>query len=377
MPVVAESSVLESTIRRLAAVTGEQAPVTTCYLDLDRRRHLRQPDLVRDVEAMLRHASPVRNGSAEHASVRADHIRIAEVVRAGFDRSRTRGAVIVSCAHDDLLEVVELPIAVHDHLVVNHVPAMAPLEQVLQEHEPIGVLLADRQRARVLVFELGELFDATELVDELTHGDPGHHDRGDLAGAVEAATHAHLRRAADAAWRLYHEHPFDHLVIGAPDAVVSELEALLHPYLRERYAGRIGAGVAAGLGEIQTAAADVERRIEREREAAVVAKLRQEAQSGRRGVVGLADTLAALNERRVARLVLSAGYAEEGWRCPNTGILAAVGPTSPVDGTRMDRVEDVVADAVHAAIGQGCRVDICAADADLDVMGRIGALLRY
>ena len=38
---------------------------------------------------------------------------------------------------------------------------------------------------------------------------------------------------------------------------------------------------------------------------------------------------------------------------------------------------DVVADALHAAIAQGCRVDICTGNADLDVMGRIGALLRY
>ena len=116
---------------------------------------------------------------------------------------------------------------------------------------------------------------------------------------------------------------------------------------------------------------------EREREAAVVGRLRQEAHSGRRGVIGLAPTLDALNERRVERLVVSAGYAEEGWRCPASGILAAVGPRSPVDGRRMDRVTDVVADALHAAIGQGCRVDICTGNADLDVMGRIGALLRY
>jgi hypothetical protein len=377
VPVVAESSVLESTIRRLAAVAGERAPVTTFYLDLEGRRHLRQPDVARDVELLLRSSRSARNGSGDHPSVRADLERIVEVVRGGFDRGRTRGVVIVACSHDDVFEVVELPVAVHDRLVVNHVPAMGPLEQIVGDHEPLGVLLADRQRARVLVSELGELHELGGLVGELTHGDPGHHDRGDLAHAVEAATHSHLRRAADAAWQQFQERPFDPVVVGAPDAVVGELVAMLHPYLRQRFAGRIAAGPSTGAAELRAEVAVVERRVEQEREAAVVGRLAQEARSGRRGVVGLAATLDALNQRRVERLVVSSGYAEEGWRCSSTGVLAAVGPSSPVDGSRMDRVPDVVADALHAAIGQGCRVDICTGNADLDVMGRIGALLRY
>ena len=377
MPVVAESSVLESTIRRLAAVAGERAPVTTFYLDLEGRRHLRQPDVARDVELLLRSERAARNGAGQHPSVRADLERITEVVRSGFDRGRTRGVVMVACSHDEVFEVVELPVPVHDRLVVNHVPAMGPLEQIVHDHEPVGVLLADRQRARVLVSELGELIELDGLVDGPTHGDPGHHDRGDLAHAVEAATHSHLRRAAETAWQQFQERSFDHLVVGAPDAVVGDLVTLLHPYLRQRFAGRIPVGPGATASEVRAEVAAVERRVEREREAAVVGRLRQEARSGRRGVVGLAATLDALNQRRVERLVVSAGYAEEGWRCAASGVLAAVGPHSPVDGRRMDRVEDVVADAVHAAIGQGCRVDICTGNADLDVMGRIGALLRY
>jgi hypothetical protein len=43
----------------------------------------------------------------------------------------------------------------------------------------------------------------------------------------------------------------------------------------------------------------------------------------------------------------------------------------------MDRVDDVVAEAVEDAVGQSCRVAVCAASADLDVLGQVGALLRY
>ena len=74
---------------------------------------------------------------------------------------------------------------------------------------------------------------------------------------------------------------------------------------------------------------------------------------------------------------MSKGYAEEGWRCPASGALALVGPTNPLNGKVMERVTDVVEEAIEEALNQGLPVSICIGHADLDVLGRIGALLRY
>jgi hypothetical protein len=43
----------------------------------------------------------------------------------------------------------------------------------------------------------------------------------------------------------------------------------------------------------------------------------------------------------------------------------------------MVEVSDIVEEAVEEALAQSCRVTICVDNPDLDVMGRIGALLRY
>lgn len=379
MSIVAETSTLESTVRSLAGFAAEKAPVTTCYLDVDGRRHPRWADVERRASSLLRDARARLNGRADDPSVQADMRGIEEWVRAGLDRSRTRGVAVFACAAHDLFEVVELPVAVHDRIVVNHVPAVGQLQSVLDHLEPIGVLLADRQRARLLVFELGELTDRSELFDELPrdYDDVGERDRGTTDGHVDALAHAHLRRAADVAWRAYAERPFAHLAIGAPDAIAGELEGLLHPYLRERVCGRVPVGVGASLADVRAAALDLEAEVDRRREAVLVSRVRDAAASGGRGVVGLAGVLAALNERRVETLLVSDGYREDGWRCPTSGVLTAVGPTSPVTGERMHRVDDVVEDAIELALTQRCRVQICAGNADLDVLGRIGALLRY
>jgi hypothetical protein len=43
----------------------------------------------------------------------------------------------------------------------------------------------------------------------------------------------------------------------------------------------------------------------------------------------------------------------------------------------MEETDDVVEDAIQEALTQACRVQVCEDNADLDVLGRIGALLRY
>lgn len=368
--------ITEAAVRELAGMRGDEAPITSCYLDVDGRRYLRRQDVEHAVDALLRRARARANG---HSSVHDDLTRIESYVRNGLDRSRTRGVAIFACSAQDLWRVIELPVPLRPQLVINHAPAVGQLESVVHEHEPIGVLLADRQRARLFVFAMGELVEHTELIDELPRDldTRGERERGTPEHHVEELAHQHLRHAARAAFEVWHHHPFDHLVIGAPDHVANELESDLHPYLRERLSGRVHVSVTAGLDQVRTAAEACELDVERRREADLVEHLREAALADRRGVAGLPGTLAALRDHRADRLLVSKGYAEEGWRSPSSGALHAVGPTDPLTGEQLERVDDVVEDAIEEALTQGIAITICDGNADLDVLGRIGALLRY
>ena len=51
--------------------------------------------------------------------------------------------------------------------------------------------------------------------------------------------------------------------------------------------------------------------------------------------------------------------------------------TCPSCGADMEAIDDVVEEAVEVALSQSARVEICVGNADLDVLGRVGALLRY
>ena len=43
----------------------------------------------------------------------------------------------------------------------------------------------------------------------------------------------------------------------------------------------------------------------------------------------------------------------------------------------MREEQDVVAAAIDVALAASCHVEVCVGTADLDVLGRIGALLRF
>jgi peptide chain release factor subunit 1 len=315
--------------------------------------------------------------------VAADLRRIEEYVKGGIDRTNTRGLAIFSCSAPDLFRVIPLPVPVRNRVVVNDVPAVGPLESVVQGHAGFGVLLADRQRARMLVFEMGELTEHDELFEELPrdYDERGDRERGsydrDQQHVGELATQ-HLRHAAKVAFEVFQRTPFTALTIGAPDNIARELESMLHPYLRDRLTGRIGVSATASIDDIRSAALELEAAGRRAREAELVARFRDMLNTGPRAVAGLEPVLRALHERRVEHLLVSADYRDGGWACKACGALATIGRTCPVCSTpEMVSADDIVEDAIEQGLMHGVKVHVCDGNADLDVLGRIGALLRY
>ena len=110
-------------VRELAGVKGNGAPVTTCYLDVDGRRHRAKSGYEQTLGQLLREARPAR----DDVRLQHDLDRIERYVRSGIDRSRTRGLAIFACSAADLWRVINLPVPVRDQLIVNDAPAVGQL----------------------------------------------------------------------------------------------------------------------------------------------------------------------------------------------------------------------------------------------------------
>ena len=372
----------EDRVRELAVHRGS-CVVTSCYLDVDGRRHPRHADYETQLDHLLREAreKAVAFGPEAVRSVATDLERISAWVRAGFDRSHVRGLAFFACSADDFFDVVESPLAVSSEIVVHHTPHVRPLESILQAYERFAVLLVDRQRARLFRFELGQLTEHTEVFDAVPRGDQaGHPAQGSRAAHVQRhsdeVAHRHLKHAAEVTFAELQQRPVEHVILGGPHAMVVELEGLLHPWVKERVADRLAISTTAGPDEVRQAALTVEAAVARRSEAGLVDRLRDAVGTGS-GVAGLEATLAALVERRVDLLLVSDGYATEGWRCRSCRYLGPLGRRCPLCAKDMDLVDDVVEEAVEEALANKCRVQMVRENADLDVLGRIGALLRF
>jgi peptide chain release factor subunit 1 len=371
--------ITDERIRSLAARRGSPV-MTSCYLDVDGRRHPRPVDYELQLEHLVRQAREraTRMGPEAARSVEDDLDRINSYVRSGFDRSKVRGLAFFVCSAEGFFEVVEAPLPVRNEVVLGTTPHVRPLESLLSHQERIALLLVDRQRARLFHFELGVLEECTPVFDAV----PRRHDQGGLSASniqrhTDELAHRHLKHAAEVTFEELQRRHVDHLVLGGPHEVVAEFESVLHPYLKDRLAGHCSVAVTASIEEVRHALLDVQADVERDRETTMISRLREAVGSGNGGVAGLEPTLRALVERRVDTLLVSEGYEAPGWRCPSCRFMATRGRGCPVCGASMELVQDVVEQAVEEALANSCRVAIVLNSADLDVLGRIGALLRF
>lgn len=387
------ASLTADTVRSLAGFKGMQGSVVSLYLDVDGQRYIRPRDYELHLDQLLRQARERNQGSGVEQDLR----RIEDRVKAGIDRSQTRGIAAFSDAPDNWFELIELTVPVRNQLTINQTPQVRQLEALLERYRRYGVLLVDRQRARMFVFHAGQLIDRSELFDQLPRHDDdrGDWDRDHVRDHTAAAARQHVRRAAQVAFGVHQQKPLEHLILAGPEVVVHDVERELHSYLRERIVARLRLPTTAADDEIRSAAADVERDVEKDRTAQVVDRLRdaigvaQPVPLGRtmnvapigagsgHGVAGLDSVLKALVEHRVHTLVVSDSFESPGWRCRGCDYLATFGPACPLCSKAMDLVDDVVEEAIEVAVNQSVKVVPCSGIADLDVLGRIGALLRF
>lgn len=374
-------------VQRLARWRGgNEHGVITLYLNVDGRENIRPEDYQTHLDALIRDAVT----KDKRPEVAANLERISTFVATEFERGNNRGLAVFSNG-DDFWEVVPLPVPVDDHLVVNMTPHVRQLETLLDEYEPTGVLLTDKQRARLLVIEMGRIVEREEVIDPQPRHDD---DKGDWR-KDHVKTHAaeiaqqHFRHAAQGMFDLYQRHHFNHLVIGVADEMSNDIKSQLHDYLAQKVVGCLPVPMNTSDEELIAMCHEMTQAAERVREGEFVDRLRagvstagisgkpSTQETGAAAVAGLDPTLAAIYEKRVETLLVSQGFVVEGWRCTDCTYIATVGRKCRMCGSAMTLVDDVIEEAVEDALGQKCKVEFCSDNADLDVMGRIGALLRF
>lgn len=243
---------------------------------------------------------------------------------------------------------------------------------------PIGILLVDRAGYRLVVVDGDEVTEPAAGADDLLR-DYDRSPRGDVSSHLDEHVAQHVRAAARAAVAVDDAVPLAALVVGGARDLLPAVLERLPARLRATVEEEPGVGPDADAPTLRSIAERAADRaaLRAEEDAVAARRARAWPTSPHPAVTGLEAVAAAAAEDRVDDVLVSSGFRRPGWRCEGCGRRCGMGPRCPVCGAKMVAVEDVVGEVVTQVEGLGGTVRWCERSADLDVVGRIGALLRY
>lgn len=342
-------------LRRLARMGGDGRRVLSVYLSIDPPHgpglQLRRTELgsrLTEAERELRQHG-VDGTQAEEALGSCLH-RVRRELEDAPPPDHAVHAVAVFCEDAGELRAYWLrrPLDFGVAAAFREGPAVEPLVEALPGPR-WAVALVSRRHGRIFAGTEVGLAEVSDVDDEVHRW----HAQGGWSQArfqrgIEKEEKDHVTRVCDRLFALHRSRPIDRLVVGGPAELWPLVDAKLHPYLRERLAGHAEVDVEHSSAEQvleHVHAVMAEERARREDEA--IDRVMAGLGTGNKSVAGPDDVLAALDDRRVATLLISKGAPD-------------------------DRFEQ----AVEAAQAQAAEIVVIESEA-LDSLGKIAALLRY
>lgn len=362
----------------LVQFRSERSPVLSLYLNVDPTQQ--KTDQYRlNMRAMLKKVAD----EADPADI--------EAVERYFDFEydwQGKGVAVFSCRDADFWRAYSLAVPVYNEAYVHHRPYIKPLTDVLDAYGRYGVILVDSEGARMFLFNLGELVEASgtlgEEVRRLKHGGASGITgmRGGRAARSarreEAVVLRNLKEAVEATVAFCTSNGCTRLVLGGTEANVRQFYDLLPKAMQDKVIGSFVVDSGASVAEVQSRSMDLIEQVAQKRETELVDEMIAGWKRGSGGAAGLSDTLAALQEHRVGVLLVNAGFEASGYRCQNCRYLMLVEREEcPLCGGQVEFVEDIVDTMVHRALEQGVEVEVVRGNQKLEEVGGIGALLRY
>lgn len=370
-------------IRDLADFRSPEGDAVTFYYQPEtpqdkshRGEAIRIKDLVKD--AMRRAERSGKNGS-----VKADLQRILDMAD-NLHGNAGKAKAIFACGSAGLWREADLPASLPEtQLLLNSRFHVSPLTAVNDALEKVCICLVDRSKARFLEMQMDEITEQEGFVDELSRRGRsdgfGGFDAGHAERRVDNEALNHFKRVSERLLERHGKDGCDRLLIGCRDEVWPNFEKTLHPYVKQRLAGRFVVDSAtASAEEIRQLANKVLAQFRNERRAELLALVIDEAKANNNGALGLKRVLRSLEMGEIQTLLIGEGFTAEGVECENCGHLdMRMVPTCAACGRATHEVGDITDVLVSRALKFGIEVIHVSANPSFQNAGSIGALLRF
>ncbi len=375
-------------IEQLFELKPGKEPVVSFYLNSDLRQStVEQQKIVAKnlISERIKELSSKDLDPSVKKLIKADLERVLKFVEDELTGGHSYRGLVVFCSGPlDFWQIYRLPRSVKDAAIVDYKPYIRPLTVILDEYHRFAVLLVDREKAQLYEFYMGEIMEHEHVFDEVPGkvriaGWYGLEERR-IERHIEDHVHRHYKRVAEILFRHFKKHHFDYLILGGHEAELPVFENHLHPYLRERIAGRFHVDetyLRKDKPKIKEQVLSIEEQFERNHELKLVEEVLQKARSQDLGVLGLKPTLEALRLGAVHTLLIDDDWTTRGVVCNQCGYLGTEGKNCPICHAALTEKEDIVEEAIELAAQQNAYIEHIYADSPLSQEGHIGALLRF
>jgi peptide chain release factor subunit 1 len=372
-------------LRRLAEARVGDAKVLSLFLNLDPREFATPPARSTEVRSLLDRAGRLVREESEHLtheqkeSLRSDLERVAAELGNGTAAKGAHGLAIFSCTAAGLFEVLRLAQPVDHEPVISDAPYLAPLSSI-GAPERWCVVLVNRRNARLFCGSSDGLDELALVADEVRNKhSQGGWSQANYQRSVDKDVQDHLKHVAEVVFLQMKRNLPQGVIVGGPQDTLPDFEGTLHPYLRERLAGRIDIDVEnSSLEDVRRVAAARIEAAAKERHDMALGRLAEGFGTNGRAASGLGDVLSAVHEQRVEALLVDRGFEAPGVVCPQCGWLGREEFSEcQADGTPVERRENIVEAAIERAITQSAEVHVLRDRPELASHGHIAAILRF
>jgi peptide chain release factor subunit 1 len=360
----------ERDLQELAELESKEAPILSLYLNMDPHRRSKEEQKL-NLRRLLTWAA---QQGASHADIeRAERFFDHEYGRQG------RGVVCFSCQIQGFWRDYALLVPIQDFVFVGSRPYITPLSDVWDAYDRFGVIMVDREGARVFIYHLGALEDSAGTFGaEVKRHKQGGWAAQKLQRYEDQEAKQNLKDAAEWADAYLREHKATRVVLSGSEGNLAQFRELLPRELQEKVVGQINVDMTASPAQVWDRAFDVTIAAQRQAETDLLDQVITVAHKGGTGALGLEDTLAAMQQGRVFHLLVDREFHQPGYQCSacQATVTQPLG-ACPYCGGVLIETADIVNLAVQKAVDAGLKVSVLDHNSQTADIGGIAAVLRY
>jgi len=317
-----------ASLAKLAAIQGDDRCVLTIYFPASLTAGPAAAEKLAALPGDLIKAETLTADEAEH---RTRCLDLWQKSLRKIDFPQALGWLAVVSWLTEQVALMQLPTAIDSAAYLDNSPFLLPAARLLDDYEAYAVVYADHARAAIYLAALGSLAETAKLRGDIkNHVRKGGWSQQRYERRRDKEIHYYCQAILEKLTALVKTEHLRRIILAGDKILITELEKEMTQSMQKQVVCRIPMEGKKEPHEVfrQTlpAAAQAEQREEQWLQNAI----RSEHAAGGKAVIGPHDTLAALKEKRVRRLLIGPMDDVDFWRCPACGAFGlGKPPTCP------------------------------------------------